>query len=138
MGPAPTTATSRPVGSSRWSRMRSTMASNLSESSTSSAISRCTSRMFTDSSMPARRQRLSQGCWQTRPVEAGSGLSRITERNASSTRPSLYSCRKRGMFMCSGQEFSQGESARSSHTPARQRLRDDVVLELVAEVAQAW
>ncbi len=26
------------------------------------------------------------------------------------------------MFMCSGQEFSQGESARSSHTPARQRL----------------
>ena len=26
------------------------------------------------------------------------------------------------MFMCSGHEFSQGESARSSHTPARQRL----------------
>ena len=26
------------------------------------------------------------------------------------------------MFMCSGQEFSQGESARSSHTPARQRF----------------
>ena len=26
------------------------------------------------------------------------------------------------MFMCSGQEFSHGESARSSHTPARQRL----------------
>ena len=29
--------------------------------------------------------------------------------------------RKRGMFMCSGQLFSQGESARSSQTPARQR-----------------
>ena len=27
----------------------------------------------------ARRQRLSQGCWQTRPVEAGSGLSSITD-----------------------------------------------------------
>ena len=26
------------------------------------------------------------------------------------------------MFMCSGQLFSQGESARFSHTPARQRL----------------
>ena len=26
------------------------------------------------------------------------------------------------MFMCSGQEFSHGESARSSHTPARQRF----------------
>ena len=26
------------------------------------------------------------------------------------------------MFMCSGQLFSQGESARSSQTPARQRL----------------
>ena len=38
------------------------------------------------------------------------------------------------MFMCSGQLFSQGESASSSQTPARQRLRADVVLELVAEV----
>ena len=39
------------------------------------------------------------------------------------------------MFMCSGQLFSQGESARSSQTPARQRLGADVVLELVAEMA---
>ena len=38
------------------------------------------------------------------------------------------------MFMCSGQLFSQGESASSSHTPARQRWRADVVLELMAEM----
>ena len=36
-----------------------------------SAMKRCTSRMFTTSSKDWRRQRLSQGCWQTRPVEAG-------------------------------------------------------------------
>ncbi len=99
-----------------------------------SAMKRCTSRMLTASSMPVRRQRLSQGCWQTRPVEAGSGLSITTDSKASSRRSSLYSWRKRGMFMCSGQLFSQGESARSSQTPARQRLRADVVLELVPEV----
>src|ERR1035441_2657703 len=52
--------------------------------------------MFTDSSMACRRQRLSQGCWQTRPVEDGSGLSMTTERNASSRRCSWKSCRKRG------------------------------------------
>ena len=38
------------------------------------------------------------------------------------------------MFMCSGQLFSQGESARSSHTPGAAALGADVVLELVAEV----
>ena len=36
-----------------------------------SAMKRWTSRMFTASSKVWRRQRLSQGCWQTRPVEAG-------------------------------------------------------------------
>ena len=45
----------------------------------------------------------------------------MTDSNASSSRCSLYNCRKRGMFMCSGQLFSQGESARPSHTPAWQR-----------------
>ena len=40
------------------------------------------------------------------------------------------------MFMCSGQLFSQGESASSSHTPARQRVRHDVVFEFVAEMSQ--
>ena len=34
-------------------------------------MKRCTSRMLTAWSSVRRRQRLSQGCWQTRPVEAG-------------------------------------------------------------------
>ena len=51
-----------------------------------SAMKRCTSRMLTASSTVWRRQRLSQGCWQTRPVEQGSGLSRMTDSNASSRR----------------------------------------------------
>ena len=40
------------------------------------------------------------------------------------------------MFMCSGQLFSQGDSARSWQTPARQRLASNVVLELVVEMPQ--
>ena len=38
------------------------------------------------------------------------------------------------MFMCSGQLFSQGESASSSHTPAGQRRETNMVFKLLAEV----
>ena len=54
-----------------------------------SAMKRCTSRMLTARRGSAGGSGLSQGCWQTRPVEAGSGLSMITDSNASSSRPSL-------------------------------------------------
>ena len=84
----PATAILRPVGGRRRSRSRWSMASKWSDWKMESAMRRCTSRMFTTSSKDWRRHLLSQGCWQTRPVDAGSGLSRMTDSNASSTRPS--------------------------------------------------
>ncbi len=111
-----------------------TAASKRSDSRTLSAMKRCTSRMFTASSIVWRRQRLSQGCWHTRPVEHGSGLSRMTDSNASSSR----------LFLVELQEARNVHVQRTTVFARRQRqfraharlaaLRHDVVFELLAEV----
>ena len=96
---------------------------------------RCTSRIFTTSSNDCRLHRLSQGCWQTRPVEAGSGLSISTDSNASSRRPSWNNSRKRGMFIRSGQ-LSRKEIRQAPGTASPAPSCQDMVLVFVAEVPE--
>ena len=75
------------------------------------------------------------GCWQTRPVEAGKGLSRMTDSKASSRRPSAVEREEAGNVHAQRATVLAGREREFLADAGAAAVGDNMVFVFVAEVA---